>query len=46
MHIFEIFCKKNGFITYEDLRKIIGLIDFPISEKQFELLTMHADDSG
>lgn len=46
MHIFEIFCKKSGFISYQDLRKIIALIDFPITEKQFDLLTMYADESG
>ena len=46
MHIFEIFCKRSGFISYADLRKIIDLIGFAISEKQFELLTMHADDSS
>lgn len=44
MHIFEIFCKKQGFISYPDLRKIIELIDFPITEKQFDLLTMYADE--
>lgn len=33
MHIFEIFCKKSGFISYADLRKIIELIGFPITEK-------------
>jgi Ca2+-binding EF-hand superfamily protein len=46
MHIFEIFCKKSGFISYSDLKKIIELIDFPITEKQFDLLTMYADESG
>ncbi len=46
MHIFEIFCKKSGFISYQDLKKIIALIDFPITEKQFDLLTMYADESG
>jgi Ca2+-binding EF-hand superfamily protein len=46
MHIFEIFCKKSGFISYADLRKIIDLIDFPITEKQFELLCMYADEEG
>lgn len=46
MHIFEIFCKKSGFISYADLRKIIELIGFPITEKQFENLCMYADESG
>lgn len=46
MHIFEIFCKKSGFISYADLKKIIDLIDFPINEKQFELLCMYADEEG
>ena len=46
MHIFEIFCKKSGFISYTDLHKIIELIDFKISEEEFELLIMYADDSG
>jgi Ca2+-binding EF-hand superfamily protein len=46
MHIFEIFCKKSGFISYADLKKIIDLIDFAITEKQFELLCMYADEEG
>lgn len=46
MPIFEIFCKKSGFISYSDLKKIIELIDFPMTEKQFELLTMYADEGG
>jgi Ca2+-binding EF-hand superfamily protein len=33
MPIFEIFCKKSGFISYADLRKIVELIDFEITEK-------------
>lgn len=34
LRIFEIFCKKSGgFISYDDLKKCIELLDFPISEK-------------
>lgn len=46
MRIFEIFCKDSGFISYEDLRKIVDLVDYPITDKQFDLLTMYADESG
>lgn len=46
MPIFEIFCKKSGFISYDDLRKIIDLLTYPITEEEFMLLTEYADESG
>jgi Ca2+-binding EF-hand superfamily protein len=46
MNIFDVFCRDSGFISYEDLRKIIELIDYPMDSKQFDLLTMYADESG
>ena len=45
MGIFEIFCKNSGFIAYAELRKIIQLFDFPITEKEFELLIIYADEN-
>ena len=44
--IFQIFCKKSGFINYADLRKILQLVDFAATEEEFELLTMFADESS
>lgn len=44
-HIFGIFAKKSGFITYPEFRKILELISFEISEKDFNLITMYADEN-
>ena len=38
-HIFGIFAKKSGFITYAEFRKILELISFEISEPEFALIT-------
>ena len=43
-HIFGIFAKKSGFITYAEFRKILELISFEITEPEFALLTAHADE--
>jgi hypothetical protein len=32
MRIFDIFCKKGGLISFEDLGKILDLIEFPASD--------------
>ena len=44
-HIFGIFAKKSGFITYAEFRKILELITFEISEKDFNLITTFADEN-
>ena len=44
-HIFGIFAKKSGFITYAEFRKILELISFEISEKDFNLITAFADEN-
>ena len=44
-HIFGIFAKKSGFITYAEFRKILELIQFEISEKDFNLITTFADEN-
>lgn len=45
--IFDVFSRKaGGFISYDDLRKVIELLDYPIKEKDFELLCLHADESS
>lgn len=44
-HIFSIFGKKSGFITYAEFRKILELISFEISDKEFNLITAYADEN-
>lgn len=46
MGIFQIFCKKSGFISYGDLRKIIQLLDFDLKDSEFELIIMFADETA
>lgn len=46
MRIFDIFCKQGGFISFEDLRKILDLIEFPVTEHQFELVRRYADENN
>lgn len=43
--IFCIFSKNQSFIKYGDLRKIFELIDFNISEAEFDLMIMFADEN-
>lgn len=43
--IFEIFCKRGGFISFDDLRKILDLIEFPVTEHQLELIRRFADEN-
>ena len=38
-HIFGIFAKKSGFVTYAEFRKILELISFEITEPEFALIT-------
>lgn len=42
--IFDIFQKRTGYISYIDLEKILKLIDFKITEKDFHVLTLFADN--
>ena len=42
--IFDIFQKRTGFISYVDLEKILKLINFPIAKKEFDILTLFADN--
>ena len=44
-HIFGIFGKKSGFITYAEFRKILELISFEISEPDFNLIVSYADEN-
>ena len=46
MRIFDIFCKQGGFISFEDLSKILDLIEFPVTEHQLELLRRYADENN
>ena len=45
-HIFGIFTKQGGFIEYHHLRKIFELIGFEFSDKDFEIITLYADETG
>ena len=45
-HIFGIFTKQGGFIEYFHIRKIFELIDFPITDKEFDIITLYADETG
>ena len=45
-HIFGIFTKQGGFIEYFHIRKIFELIDFPVTDKEFEIITLYADETG
>lgn len=42
MRIFKIF-SKNGFISYEHLRKIFDLIEFKLTDTDYKLLVTFAD---
>lgn len=44
--IFSIFSKTQSFIKYGDLRKILELINFKITDKEFDLLIMFADENS
>ena len=46
MRIFDIFCKQGGFISFDDLGKILDLIEFAYTEQEFELIKRHADESN
>jgi Ca2+-binding EF-hand superfamily protein len=46
LRIFEIFCKQGGFISFEDLGKILNLIEFDCSDHQFELIKRYADETN
>lgn len=46
MRIFDIFCKRGGFISFEDLRKILDLIEFFYSEKDIELIARYGDENN
>jgi len=46
MRIFDIFCKQGGFISFDDLRKILDLIEFPVTDHQFELIRRYADENN
>ena len=46
MRIFDIFGKQGGFITFQDLGKILDLIEFVHTDHQFELIKRYADESN
>jgi hypothetical protein len=43
--IFDIF-KRSGFISFDDLAKILELLEFDYTEHEFELIRRHADESN
>ena len=46
MRIFDIFCKKGGFITINDLTKILELVEFAFTDHQLELIKRYADEGN
>jgi Ca2+-binding EF-hand superfamily protein len=46
MRIFKIFAKKDGFISYEQLKKILDLVGFAVSDTEFRLLVNFADENN
>ena len=46
MRMFEVFCKNGGFISFDDLGKILELIEFHTTEQELELIKKHAVESN
>lgn len=44
-NVFAIYW-KNGFITYDQLRQIFQILDFPLTEKEFDILILYADENN
>ncbi len=44
MRIFKIFA-KNGNISYDHLRKIFDIIEFPLTEVEVKLMINFADEN-
>lgn len=44
--VFGTFTKESGFITYKQLHSILELISYPVSESEFELIKMYADENN
>ena len=45
-NVFKIYWKQNGFITYDHLRRIFEILEFPLSDKEFDVLVLYADESN
>lgn len=45
-NVFKIYWKQSGFITYENLRQILTILEFPITEKEFDILILYADENN
>lgn len=45
MRIFKIFAKQGGTISYDHLKKIFELIDFPLTDTEFKLMINFADEN-
>jgi Ca2+-binding EF-hand superfamily protein len=46
MRIFDIFSKQPGYVTFDDLSKILELIEFNHTQHEFELIKKHAVESN
>ena len=46
MRIFDIFSKQPGYVTFDDLSKILELIEFKHTQHEFELIKKHAVESN
>ena len=44
MRIFKIFAQQNSYVTYEQIKKIMELIGFTLSDTEYKLLIRFADE--
>ena len=45
MRIFKIFAKQGGAISYDHLKKIFELVDFPLTNVEYKLMINFADEN-
>ena len=45
-NVFKIYWKQSGFITYENLRQILKILNFPMTEEKFIILFLYADENN
>ena len=44
--VFATFTQESGFISYKQLKMIFDLISYQVSETEFDLITMYADEGN
>lgn len=45
-NVFKIYWKQSGFISYDHLRRIFEILEFPLSDKEFDILVLYADETN